>query len=295
MKRILITGANSYIGTSFEKWIAQWPEEYLVDTIDMKNGEWKELDFSSYDTIFHVAGIAHQDAKADQEELYYKVNRDLTIEVAQKAKNEGTKQFIFMSSMIVYGASSKIGETKVITRDTVPEPINFYGNSKLQAEQGILPLQSEGFNVVVIRPPMIYGKNSKGNYPLLAKFAKITPVFPNIENKRSMLHIDNLCEFIKIMIDNVELGLFFPQNKEYVKTSELVKMIGEVHGKKIWMTKLFNPVLRLMFGIELVNKIFGNLVYEKSISKCSYDYQLVGLKESVKRTEGKNCTDELMI
>ena len=141
MKRILITGANSYIGTSFEKWMAQWPEEYQVDSVGMRNGEWKELDFSSYDTIFHVAGIAHQDAKADQEDLYYKVNRDLTVEVAQKAKAEGVKQFIFMSSMIVYGASSKIGETKIITRDTVPEPINFYGNSKLQAEQGILPLQ----------------------------------------------------------------------------------------------------------------------------------------------------------
>ena len=197
MKRILITGANSYIGTSFEKWVAQWPEEYHVDNVETRIGEWKEIYFSPYDTIFHVAGIAHQDAKADQEDLYYKVNRDLTVEVAQKAKAEGVKQFIFMSSMIVYGASSKIGETKIITRDTVPEPINFYGNSKLQAEQGILPLQSEGFDVVVIRPPMIYGKGSKGNYPLLAKFSKFMPIFPNVDNQRSMLHIDNLTEFIQ--------------------------------------------------------------------------------------------------
>ena len=83
MKRILITGANSYIGTSFEKWVAQWPEDYQVETVGTRNGEWKELDFSPYDVVFHVAGIAHQDAKADQEELYYKVNRDLTIEVAK--------------------------------------------------------------------------------------------------------------------------------------------------------------------------------------------------------------------
>ena len=286
MKRILITGANSYIGTSFEKWVAQWPEEYQVDTVDTKNGEWKELNFSPYDTIFHVAGIAHQDAKADQEELYYRVNRDLTIEVAQKAKAEGVKQFIFMSSMIVYGASSKIGESKVITRDTVPEPINFYGNSKLQAEQGILPLQTEGFNVVVIRPPMIYGKDSKGNYPLLAKFAKSTPVFPNIENERSMLHIDNLTEFSRLMIDNSENGIFFPQNSLYVNTAEMVRLIAEVHGKKLWMTKIFNPVLRLMFGVGVVNKVFGNLVYGKSMSE--YDkanYRIRDFRESIELME----------
>lgn len=286
MKRILITGANSYIGTSFEKWMTQWPEEYQVDSVGTRNGEWKELDFSPYDAIFHVAGIAHQDAKADQEELYYKVNRDLTIEVAQKAKAEGVKQFIFMSSMIVYGASSKIGETKVITRDTVPEPINFYGNSKLQAEQGILPLQSEGFNVVVIRPPMIYGKDSKGNYPRLSNLAKKVPIFPDFDNQRSMLHIDNLSELVKVIIDHEEFGFFFPQNKEFVKTSELVRLIGQVHGKKIWMTKLFNPVMELMSGIGIANKVFGNLVYEKYMSDYSKaNYQIRTFRESIVLTE----------
>ncbi|WP_320164461.1 NAD-dependent epimerase/dehydratase family protein [uncultured Trichococcus sp.] len=286
MKKILITGANSYIGTSFEKWVEQWPEDYQVDTVGTRNSEWKELDFSTYDVVFHVAGIAHQDAKADQEELYYKVNRDLTIEVAQKAKAEGVKQFIFMSSMIVYGASSKIGETKVITRDTVPEPINFYGNSKLQAEQGILPLQSEEFNVVVIRPPMIYGKDSKGNYPLLAKFAKITPVFPNIENKRSMLHIDNLTEFIRLMIEHSENGIFFPQNREYIKTSEMVKTIADVKGKKIWLTKLFNPFLVGLGGnVNVINKVFGSLLYSQDISSYKHDYQLNDLKASIINTE----------
>lgn len=286
MKRILITGANSYIGTSFEKWVAQWPEEYHVDTVDTKHGEWKELDFSPYDVIFHVAGIAHQDAKADQEELYYKVNRDLTIEVAQKAKAEGVKQFIFMSSMIVYGASSKIGETKVITRDTVPEPINFYGNSKLQAEQGILPIQSDEFNVVVIRPPMIYGKDSKGNYPLLAKFAKITPIFPDIDNKRSMLHIDNLTELIRLLISKNEYGIFFPQNKEYVKTSEMVRTIADVSGKKMKLVKIFNPILYLFSNkIDLINKVFGDLSYDMSLSDLKHDYRIKDLKKSIISTE----------
>ena len=287
MKRILITGANSYIGTSFEKWVAQWPEDYQVETIGTRNGEWKELDFSQYDTIFHVAGIAHQDAKADQEELYYKVNRDLTIEVALKAKSEGVQQFIFMSSMIVYGASSKIGETKVITRDTVPEPINFYGNSKLQAEQGILPLQSEEFNIVVIRPPMIYGKGSKGNYPLLAKFARCSPIFPNIINQRSMIHIDNLTQFIRVMIDYEENGIFFPQNKKYINTSDMVKIIAEVNGRKLLLTSIFNPGLIILGKyLSVINKVFGSLVYDKSISDYNHDYCVNDdLEKTIRLTE----------
>ncbi len=133
---------------------------------------------------------------------------------------------------------------------------------------------------------MIYGKGSKGNYPRLANIAKKTPVFPDIDNERSMLHIDNLCEFLKIMIDYEESGLFFPQNEEYVKTSEMVRLIAEVYGKKIWMTKLFNPILRLMFGMRIVKKVFGNLIYEKSMS--DYDkanYRIRTFKKSIELTE----------
>jgi UDP-glucose 4-epimerase len=284
IKNILITGKNSYIGTSLENWLMIEPDKYKVDTVDMKDGSWKEKDFSQYDVVFHVAGIAHVSSDPKMEDLYYKINRDLTIETAEKAKAEGVKQFIFMSSIIVYGDSSS--SKRVIDRNTVPTPSNFYGNSKLQAEEGIKDLESDDFKIVVLRPPMIYGKGSKGNYPRLANMAKKIPVFPDIDNERSMLHIDNLCEFIKVMIDHEETGLYFPQNKEYVKTSELAKTIAEVHGKKIMMTKLFNPVLRLMFGIGVVNKVFGNLVYEKSMS--DYDkanYRIRTFKESIELTE----------
>jgi len=284
MKNILITGKNSYIGTSLENWLMREPDKYKVDTVDMKDGSWKEKGFSEYDVVFHVAGIAHVSSDPKMEDLYYKVNRDLAIETAEKAKAEGVKQFIFMSSIIVYGDSSS--SERVIDRNTVPTPSNFYGNSKLQAEEGIKDLETDDFKIVVLRPPMIYGKGSKGNYPRLANMSKKIPMFPDIDNERSMLHIDNLCEFIKVMIDHQETGLYFPQNKEYVKTSELVKTIAEVHGKRIWMTKLFNPVLRLMFGIGIVNKVFGNLVYEKSMS--DYDkanYRIRTFRESIELTE----------
>lgn len=268
MKRILITGANSYIGTSVGKYLSQWPEAYHVDTIDMVDGSWSRKSFEGYDSVFHVAGIAHQDSgkiTEERKQLYYKVNTGLTIETAKKAKAEGVGQFIFMSSIIVYGTSAKMGEKKVITRDTVPAPVGAYGDSKLQAELGIQPLNDDKFKVCILRPPMIYGPGSKGNYPLLEKAALKLPVFPNIENERSMLHIDGLCAYIKGMLDTQVSGIHFPQNPEYICTSQMVKEIAEAHGKRIRLTKLFNPLLRLLSGkLTYVDKVFGNLVYAKA-------------------------------
>lgn len=291
MKKILITGANSYIGTSFEKYMAQWPEKYQIDTVDMIDGSWREKDFSGYDTVFHVAGIAHSDTGKVSEErkaFYYKINTDLTIETAQKAKKDGVKQFIFMSSAIVYGDSAPIGKTKIITKDTPTSPANFYGDSKVQAEKGILPLNDESFKVAVLRPPMIYGPNSKGNYPVLSKLAKKLPFFPVVDNKRSMLYIENLAEFVRLVIENLEEGIFWPQNGEYSNTTELVRMIAEVNGKKILLIKGFTWALKLMSRFTgLVNKAFGSLSYEQSISEYKEDYRKKNLIDTIAETEGQ--------
>ena len=279
MKKIIITGANSYIGTSFEKWLKQWLEDYSVDTVDMMDGTWKEKDFSDYDAVFHVAGIAHIKETKENKELYYKINRDLVYEVAKKAKDEGVKQFIFLSSMSVYGM-----ETGVISKDTIPTPKSNYGKSKLQAEELISPLQDSTFNIAVLRPPMIYGKGCKGNYVRLEEFALKSPVFPNIENKRSMIYINNLCEFVKLLVDDCSSGLFLPQNEEYVCTSEMVKYIAETHGKKIHMTKLFNPLI-IVLKVSTINKVFGDLVYEKRMSEYKSKYCIYDLGKSITLTE----------
>lgn len=285
-KKILITGKNSYIGNYLAKWLEKEPRKYEIIKKSVRDGKWEDIDFSTFDVVVHVAGIAHQDMKNDSKELYYKVNTDLTIDIATKAKKEGVKQFIFLSSMIVYGSSSKIGEIKVIKKDTIPEPSNYYGNSKLRAEEGIQILQSMDFNVAILRPPMIYGKKSKGNYPNLAKFAKLAPIFPDIENQRSMLHIDNLVEFIKLLIENNEKGIYFPQNRDYVKTSDMVRIIASVNGKKIRLVKFFNPLLVIIGGkVNILKKVFGNLVYEKSLSQYKQNYQVNNLEESIKVTE----------
>ena len=291
MKKILISGANSYIGTSFEKYIREYyPEQYEIDTVDMIDGSWREKNFSGYDSVFHVAGIAHSDSgkiSAEKEKLYYTVNTDLTVETAKKAKADGAKQFIFMSSAIVYGESAPIGKDKLITKDTPVSPANCYGDSKVQAENGIRPLNDEAFKVVILRPPMIYGKGSKGNYPLLAKFALKTPVFPYVKNERSMLYIENLCEFVRLMIENGEAGTFWPQNAEYSNTSELVKLIAEAHGKRVRLVKGFGWALKLLSHVtSVVNKAFGSLRYDMGMSGYSPKYAHCTLIESIKRTEG---------
>lgn len=284
MKKILITGANSYIGTSFEKYMNQF-DGYSIDTIDMIDEAWRKYDFSGYSSVFHVAGIAHSDTGKASEEVkakYYAVNTDLTIETAQKAKKDGVSQFVFMSSAIVFGSKNSC-----ITKDTVPAPDNFYGDSKLKADEGIHKLQDENFNVVSVRPPMIYGQGSKGNYPRLSKLARKTPVFPNYPNKRSMLYIENLCEFIRLIIENNESGFFYPQNEEYVKTFDMVKTIAQGCDKKMRGTRIFNPFIRLFKRINVVNKVFGDLYYDKSISEYKEKYCIVGFEESIRRTESK--------
>ena len=301
MKKVLITGANSYIGTSFEAYVQQhYSTELEVSTIDMIDGSWRDHPFTldgravedggqPYDVIFHVAGLAHADVGNVDDETkrrYYAINTDLAIETAKKAKDDGVGQFVFMSSMIVYGKATHITST------TKPHPANFYGDSKWKADKGVRALREPGkFETTVLRPPMIYGKGSKGNYPMLSRLAQKLPVFPEYSNRRSMLYIENLCEFLaQVMIKGCG-GIFWPQNSEYSSTSTIVKMVAEAHGKRLLITKALNPAVSLAkrgpgkIG-GMAQKAFGDSWYEAEMSTYeNLDYQKVGLKESIKRTE----------
>lgn len=280
-KKILITGRNSFVGLNFIRWVSRWPNRYEIEAVSIREGKWEKIDFSQYDAILHVAGVVHKKESRKNSQIYYTVNRDLAYKVANKAKSEGVKQFIFLSSMSIYGIYSGI-----INKDTKPNPITYYGKSKLQAEELILSLASQNFRVAIIRPPMIYGKGCKGNYRRLSNFAKKIPVFPDIINQRSMIFIDNLCEFIRLIIDNLEEGIFFPQNDEYVCTSKLVKLIANENRKKVRLSKIFNPLL-LILGKNLRQKVFGNLIYEKELSLYKEQYCIYSLEESIKLTEVK--------
>lgn len=282
MKHILITGANSYIGTSFEKWLEASEGDYQIDTLDMIDPKWRQFDFSPYDAIFHVAAIVHKNEKNMDPTLYDKVNRDLPIELAGLAKAAGVKQFVFLSSMSVYG-----NKEEVITKETQENPSTYYGKSKLAAEKGLMQLESADFKVLMMRPPMVYGPKATGNYTRLSKLSRLTPIFPNIANQRSMIYIDNLLEFVRKAIDTNLSGLHFPQNKEYVTTSQLVKTIRDVNGKKTLLTAIFNPIIKLLSNVSQFNKLFGNLVYAKELSTEAFDYQVADFHESVRKSEEK--------
>lgn len=301
-KKVLITGAGSYIGESFEVYAGKNYASYFeIDTLDMRDAAWREKDFSGYDIVYHVAGIAHADVGNVSEETkkqYYAVNTDLAVETAERAKAAGVKLFVFMSSMIVYGESAPFGKDRMLTAETKPTPANFYGDSKWQADMGIRALADGDFKVAVLRPPMIYGKDSKGNYPTLAKMAKKLPVFPDVENQRSMLYIENLCEFLcQMMLVDTESfsekgNVFFPQNAQYTKTSEMVRLIAENAGHKILVSRVLAPAVFVAGKIPgkiggLVNKAFGNSCYVQQMSVYDgMDYRKVSLEESIRKTEG---------
>ena len=283
MKNILITGAGSYVGESVRRYILAKDSSYQIDAVDTVGDNWKKVDYTKYDVVFHVAGIAHVNADPKMEPLYYKVNRDLAIEVAKHAKAAGVKQFIFMSSQIVFHESRSL-KAEVLTTETKPAPNGFYGDSKLQAENGLHELESEEFKVCILRPCMIYGPNAKGNFPRLAKLACKTPVFPEWHNKRSMLYIDNLAEFVKQAIERELEGTFYPQNRELADTVEIIRFFAKEVGHKVWITRLFNPFIWLgSFILQPINKMFATYYYDPKMSKMEFDYQLVSFEESLKK------------
>lgn len=268
---------------------------YRIDAVDTMGDNWKKADYTKYDVVFHVAGIAHVNADPKMEPLYYKVNCNLTIEVAKHAKAAGVRQFIFMSSQIVFHESQSL-KAEVLTAETKPAPNGFYGNSKLQAENGLWNLvknqkenstRSQGGNqmkICILRPCMIYGPNAKGNFSRLAKLACKTLVFPEWHNKRSMLYIDNLAEFVKQAIERELEGTFYPQNRELADTVEIVRYFAKEAGHKIWITKLLNPFVWMgSLVLQPINKMFATYYYNPKMSKMEFDYQLVSFEESLKQ------------
>lgn len=266
MKKILIVGANSYIGNEFEKHIMnkcschdemQTKEQVIIEKVHASNGDWKYVNYEQYDVVIILAAIVHQKEKNGMEELYRQVNYNMPIDIATKAKSAGVKQLIFMSTAAVYGSA-----VTHITKDTEPNPDTLYGKSKLEAEYKLREMETEDFRVAIIRPPMVYGEGCKGNYTRLVKLATYNPIYPKIHNKRSMIHIENLCDYMEDIIQNSRGGLFLPQDEIYVDTIMMIKRIREAQGKRTiiipgtaWLVKL------AMKHVGVVRKMFGDWYY----------------------------------
>ena len=266
MKRVLITGANSYIGNSVRDYLLVTPDKYAVDIKDTINWTPTKEDFLNYDVVFNVAGIAHIKETSKNRHLYYEINRDLVVSIAKAAKAAGVRQFILLSTMSVYGML-----TGHITKSTPVNPVNAYGKSKAEADTEIERLTDDSFKFACLRPPMVYGKGCRGNYQRLRSFALKSPLFPLVSNKRSMIYIGNLCEFIKLCIDDYKSGLFFPQNVEYINTSDMVRCIATYHNKSMRMSKFLGKIINII-PISIVKKVLGDLTYEPVDVVNKYDF-----------------------
>ena len=254
MKNVLIFGEGSYIGEAVKKWLMKTAEGYAVSTMSSRNVSVANTDFSPYQVVYYVAGVAHQKETKENEHLYYEVNRNLACAVAKKAKQDGVKQFVLMSTLSVYGMNEG-----VIRKDTEEHPTTHYGKSKLQADRHIQKLADEQFHVAIIRPPMVYGAGCKGNYQRLRSLALKTPIFPAVKNRRSMIFIDNLCDYIEWVIREDITEIRIPQNQDFVCTSEMVRLIARQHGKKMLFVKVPQFFIQAA-PISTVKKVFGSLI-----------------------------------
>ena len=280
--RLLITGEHSFIGNALFDILA---DDHQIERWSFRNDVWKTRSFVGIESIMHVAGKAHVGYKDKDSESYYKVNRDLTLEVAKKAKEEGVKQFVFFSSMIVYGESYK--KLQPISKDSKPNPTNAYAKSKLQAEEGLLLLEDESFRVVILRLPMVYGRHHKGNYSKLSTLAKKTPFFPKLNNQRSMLYLEDLVVLVKGIIEEQLKGYYYPQNQRVVSPSDMVKAIRQAHGKKTLLIPVIHHLLSFLMRYSTsLKKIVGNFYYDPTLSQCEVKYQNTSFEVSIAKTEG---------
>lgn len=279
MKRILIAGEDSYIGGRLAAWLDT--ALYRCDTLDMRGDGWKNRDFCIYDLVVLVAGIAHVRETAENRALFEQVNFRLAVETGKKAKRDGVKQFVFFSSMSVYGL-----EVGRVHADTQPNPTTAYGRSKLQAEQELRALEDKAFRVAVLRPPMIYGPGCKGNYQRLSRLVRSLRVFPRVKNERSMLYIDTLCAFLDHLLQSGEGGLYFPQNPVYVSTDELAGSIAKAYGLWLFQPAGFGWLLRLLGrNGGSIGKLFGTLTYDQSMSNAFMPENPTAFALSIRETE----------
>ena len=295
MKKVLVVGAHSYIASSFMTYAKKnHPGEFAFEAVSVRDDDWRDLDLSGIDSILYAAGIVHRESDNltdDEKRLYDKVNTDTPYEFAIKAKKAGVSQLVFISTMSVYPEDDGLSSKNIITPETKKSPVNYYGLSKLRAEEKIKELETAAFKTAIVRPPLVYGAGCKGKYVQLQKIARLVPVFPDYDNARSMIFIDDLCEFFSQLIMRGQGGEYHPQNSKPVSTSKLVKAISNASGKKVVVTKALSFLVPLGAGLfdpigRLTRKAFGSMTYEASMSRYDgIEYQLTDFDESIHKTE----------
>lgn len=260
-KNFLVTGANGYLGSSF---INQYKNKYNFEKFSLLNQKIEDIKFDNINVILHCAALVHQKVEHSYEK-YYEINVIYPVKLAKLAKQNGIKQFAFISTIAVYGENEEL-----LNENTSCNPITSYGKSKLEAEKQLLELNDENFVVSIIRPPMIYGNNAPGNIDSLVKLVKKVPILPlaNIQNKRTFISIENLCYIINEVILQKKSGIFLASDDEPLSTSKLIDLIAKNLAKKIYLIKIpfFESLLKIVKP-SFHKRLYGSLEVDNSITK----------------------------
>lgn len=260
MKRLLVTGSSGYLGSNF---IQKYQSIYNFSFFSLLSDKLERVELNSVNAILHCAAIAHNKQKASSED-YEEINVNYPYELAQMAKSRGVKQFIFISSVSVYG------EKEFINHESDTNPTSAYGRSKLKAEKKLLALNDSSFTISILRIPMIYGPKAPGNIETLTKLLNYLPIIPlgNIDNKRTFISISNVLQSINVILKNKKGGVFLLSDEESISTSKLVSILISKIGKKRILVDsiLVKYFIKVLFP-SIYNKLWGSMVIDSSLSR----------------------------
>lgn len=260
--KLLITGSNGFIGNYF---INNYKSKYNIETFSFLKDDINSLDCRYLDAVFHLSALVHQMGGASASE-YEKINVIQTIELAKKAKESGVKHFVFMSTVKVYGEETN----SKYTENTVCNPEDDYGKSKLKAEQELQKLEDENFEISIIRTPIVYGYGVKANIKNLINLVNKVPVLPfgKIKNKRSMVYIGNLCHLVDEIITQEKQGIFLACDDEPLSISKLIELIAKNLDKKIYLIKIpfFESLLKILKP-SFHKRLYGSLEVDNHVTK----------------------------
>jgi nucleoside-diphosphate-sugar epimerase len=252
MARILITGTHSFVGRN----IINYSQFKDVEEISLFENSPEDIDFGKYDVIIHLVAIVHQ-TKAISAEEYFQINKDLCIRVAKNAKKAHVGQFIFLSTVKVYGLYQPGSEPW--NEYSECHPVDSYGQSKYEAEKELKKLEDPNFIISIIRTPLVYGEGVRANMLNIIKLVKSSFILPfkDINNIRCFTSAENLVGFIDRIIERKASGIFIAKDERAISTTELVKMISQNLEKKIILFKL--PGFILKIGLSFMPRIFDRL------------------------------------
>ena len=305
---ILLTGATGFVGSRLGKALHSKPNvtltaavrrrvEIPADHIVEIQGLDARTDWStalvSQQVVIHTAARAHimKDEVADPLAEYRRVNVDGTLNLARQSAAAGVKRFIFISSIKVNGDKTPLG--RPFTVDHTPAPEDAYSMSKWEAEQALQKLASEtGIEVVIIRPPLVYGPGVKGNFANMSKLvAKGVPLpLGAINNQRSLVAVDNLVDLITVCIDHPAATnqVFLAGDGQNLSTTELLRGISRAMGKSVRLIPVPSSLLMLgatLFGKKAIaQRLLGSLQVDITMARNLLGWEpRVSVEEGLKR------------